>query len=131
ADRLQPRARQPRAGADHTRAARHRGARAPQRSRTRAAQTQRGRRSAARDRGAVAGPDQQADASAHPCAQSRERSGAQGTRGAVDAALPDTAARITMKQSIAAKLAQLSRRLEEINRTLSSENVTSDLDNYR
>ena len=36
-----------------------------------------------------------------------------------------------MKQSIAAKLAQLSRRLEEINRTLSSENVTNDLDNYR
>ena len=36
-----------------------------------------------------------------------------------------------MKQSIAAKLAQLSRRLEEINRTLSSEDVTSDLDNYR
>ncbi len=36
-----------------------------------------------------------------------------------------------MKQSIAAKLAQLSRRLEEINRTLSSEDVTSNLDNYR
>ena len=31
----------------------------------------------------------------------------------------------------AAKLAQLSRRLEEINRTLSSENVTNDMDNYR
>jgi len=36
-----------------------------------------------------------------------------------------------MKQSIAAKLAQLTRRLEEINQTLSSENVTADLDNYR
>jgi peptide chain release factor 1 len=36
-----------------------------------------------------------------------------------------------MKQSIAAKLAQLSRRLEEINRTLSSENVINDMDNYR
>ena len=36
-----------------------------------------------------------------------------------------------MKPSIAAKLAQLSRRLEEINRTLSSENVTNDMDNYR
>ena len=36
-----------------------------------------------------------------------------------------------MKQSIAAKLAQLSRRLEEINRTLSSEDVTNNLDNYR
>jgi len=36
-----------------------------------------------------------------------------------------------MKASIAAKLAQLSRRLEEINRTLSSEDVTSDMDNYR
>ena len=36
-----------------------------------------------------------------------------------------------MKPSIAAKLAQLSRRLEEINRTLSSENITNDMDNYR
>ena len=36
-----------------------------------------------------------------------------------------------MKDSIAAKLAQLSRRLEEINRTLSSEGVTSNMDNYR
>jgi len=36
-----------------------------------------------------------------------------------------------MKPSIAAKLAQLTRRLEEINQTLSSENVTADLDNYR
>ena len=36
-----------------------------------------------------------------------------------------------MKQSIAAKLQQLSRRLEEINRTLSAEDVTSNLDNYR
>ncbi len=36
-----------------------------------------------------------------------------------------------MKPSIAAKLAQLSRRLEEINRMLSSENVTADMDNYR
>jgi peptide chain release factor 1 len=36
-----------------------------------------------------------------------------------------------MKASIAAKLAQLSARLEELNRLLSAENVTSDLDNYR
>jgi len=36
-----------------------------------------------------------------------------------------------MKPSIADKLAQLTRRLEEINQTLSSENVTADLDNYR
>ena len=36
-----------------------------------------------------------------------------------------------MKQSIVAKLAQLSRRLEEINRTLSSENVTANMDHYR
>ena len=36
-----------------------------------------------------------------------------------------------MKGSIATKLAQLSRRLEEINRTLSAEDVTSNLDNYR
>jgi peptide chain release factor 1 len=36
-----------------------------------------------------------------------------------------------MKASIAAKLAQLSARLEELNQLLSSENVTTDLDNYR
>ena len=36
-----------------------------------------------------------------------------------------------MKQSIAAKLAHLSRRLEEINRMLSSEDATGDMDNYR
>jgi len=36
-----------------------------------------------------------------------------------------------MKTSIAAKLAQLSGRLEELNRLLSSENATADLDNYR
>ncbi len=36
-----------------------------------------------------------------------------------------------MKPSIAAKLNQLSQRLEEINRLLGSENVTADLDNYR
>ena len=36
-----------------------------------------------------------------------------------------------MKPSIAAKLAQLSARLEELNRLLSSERVTADLDNYR
>jgi len=36
-----------------------------------------------------------------------------------------------MKSSIAAKLAQLSARLEELNQLLSSENVTADLDNYR
>src|SRR4249920_595891 len=36
-----------------------------------------------------------------------------------------------MKASIAAKLAQLSARLEELNQLLSSENVTADLDNYR
>lgn len=36
-----------------------------------------------------------------------------------------------MKHSIVAKLAQLSRRLEEINQLLSSENVTADLGNYR
>jgi peptide chain release factor 1 len=36
-----------------------------------------------------------------------------------------------MKSSIAAKLAQLSARLEELNRLLSAENVTADLDNYR
>ena len=35
-----------------------------------------------------------------------------------------------MKPSIAAKLAQLSRRLEEINRTLSSEGVTDNMENY-
>jgi len=36
-----------------------------------------------------------------------------------------------MKESIVAKLAQLSRRLEEINQLLSSENATADLGNYR
>ncbi len=36
-----------------------------------------------------------------------------------------------MKQSIAAKLQHLSRRLEEINRMMSSETITSDMDNYR
>jgi peptide chain release factor 1 len=36
-----------------------------------------------------------------------------------------------MKPSIAAKLAQLSGRLEELNRLLSSETATADLDNYR
>ncbi|MGH8702038.1 MAG: PCRF domain-containing protein, partial [Burkholderiales bacterium] len=36
-----------------------------------------------------------------------------------------------MKTSIAAKLAQLSGRLEELNRLLSSERATADLDNYR
>jgi len=36
-----------------------------------------------------------------------------------------------MKQSIAAKLAQLSRRLEELNQLLSAETATADLDNYR
>ncbi len=36
-----------------------------------------------------------------------------------------------MKQSIVAKLAQLCRRLEEINQLLSAESATSDLDNYR
>ena len=36
-----------------------------------------------------------------------------------------------MKPSIAAKLAQLSGRLEELNRLLAAENVTADLDNYR
>jgi peptide chain release factor 1 len=36
-----------------------------------------------------------------------------------------------MKATIAAKLAQLSARLEELNQLLSSENVTADLDNYR
>ena len=36
-----------------------------------------------------------------------------------------------MKESIAHKLGQLTRRLEEINRQLSSETVTADLDNYR
>jgi peptide chain release factor 1 len=36
-----------------------------------------------------------------------------------------------MKPSIAAKLAQLSARLEELNELLSSEQVTVDLDNYR
>jgi len=36
-----------------------------------------------------------------------------------------------MKTSVAAKLAQLSGRLEELNRLLSSENATADLDHYR
>ena len=36
-----------------------------------------------------------------------------------------------MKPSIAAKLAQLTSRLEELNRLLSSEDVTSDMDSYR
>jgi len=36
-----------------------------------------------------------------------------------------------MKQSIAAKLAQLSNRLDEINRFLSAENATADMENYR
>jgi len=36
-----------------------------------------------------------------------------------------------MKPTIATKLAQLSRRLEELNRLLSSETATADLDNYR
>ena len=36
-----------------------------------------------------------------------------------------------MKPSIASKLAQLSGRLEEINRLLASENATADLDHYR
>ena len=36
-----------------------------------------------------------------------------------------------MKNSIASKLGQLTHRLEELNRQLSSETVTADLDNYR
>ncbi len=36
-----------------------------------------------------------------------------------------------MKQSIAAKLSQLTARLDEINRLLSAENITADMDNYR
>ena len=36
-----------------------------------------------------------------------------------------------MKQSIAARLAQLTLRLDELNRLLSSETATADLDNYR
>ena len=36
-----------------------------------------------------------------------------------------------MKPSIAAKLAQLSGRLEEINRLLAAEDATANLDNYR
>ena len=36
-----------------------------------------------------------------------------------------------MKHSIAAKLAQLSRRLEELNQLLSSETATADIDSYR
>ena len=36
-----------------------------------------------------------------------------------------------MKSSIAAKLSQLSQRLEEINRLLGAETVTADMDNYR
>jgi peptide chain release factor 1 len=36
-----------------------------------------------------------------------------------------------VKDSIASKLGQLTRRLEELNRQLSSETVTADLDNYR
>ena len=36
-----------------------------------------------------------------------------------------------MKESIAAKLAQLTLRLEELNGLLSSENVTANLDTYR
>ena len=36
-----------------------------------------------------------------------------------------------MKPTIATKLAQLSRRLEEINGLLGSESATADLDNYR
>jgi peptide chain release factor 1 len=36
-----------------------------------------------------------------------------------------------MKESIAAKLSQLTARLEEINRLLSAENITEDLDHYR
>jgi peptide chain release factor 1 len=36
-----------------------------------------------------------------------------------------------MKQSIVAKLAQLSRRLEEINQLLSAENAAADMDSYR
>ena len=38
---------------------------------------------------------------------------------------------LAMKESIVAKLAQLSRRLEEINQLLSSENATADMGNYR
>ncbi|MEW6313863.1 MAG: peptide chain release factor 1 [Pseudomonadota bacterium] len=36
-----------------------------------------------------------------------------------------------MKPSIAAKLEQLTQRLQELNRLLSAENVTADIDNYR
>ena len=36
-----------------------------------------------------------------------------------------------MKPSIAAKLAQLTTRLEELNRLLSAEDVTSDMETYR
>jgi peptide chain release factor 1 len=36
-----------------------------------------------------------------------------------------------MKSSIAAKLARLSARLEELNHLLSAEDVTADLDTYR
>jgi peptide chain release factor 1 len=40
-------------------------------------------------------------------------------------------ARRSMKQTIVSKLAQLSRRLEEINQLLSAENATADMSNYR
>ena len=36
-----------------------------------------------------------------------------------------------MKPSIAAKLAQLTSRLDELNRLLSSEDVTNDMESYR
>ena len=36
-----------------------------------------------------------------------------------------------MKPSIAAKLDQLSMRLDEVGRLLTTENITADMDNYR
>jgi peptide chain release factor 1 len=45
--------------------------------------------------------------------------------------LRDSHARRSMKNTIVTKLAQLSRRLEEINQLLSAENATADMSNYR
>jgi peptide chain release factor 1 len=50
-------------------------------------------------------------------------------RGSITSSAPNDAE--PMKQSIVTKLAQLSRRLEEINQLLSSENATADMGNYR
>src|SRR5688572_17508455 len=122
-------ARQPRARAHDTRAARRCGTRAPARGRAGAAAARPWRRRAARARTAESCAHEQAPARADPRAQSRERRRPRAARGHAAASLSAQAP--GMKPSIAAKLAQLRVRLEELNHLLGAENLTSNMENYR